>query len=117
MLLSWAATLYAQSQSALVGPPPSEVSIRTPEPFPVIGRLLRPFHMEKRQVAPVRLTNSSRLDSLIRGGNLYLSAEDAIALAIENNLDIAIQRYGPFLAQESLRRTLGGALLRSDINI
>src|SRR5215469_4375262 len=91
---------------------PSEVSISTPAPSPVIGRLLRPFHLERRGVAPARLTNSSRLDSLIRGGNLYLSAQDAIALALENNLDIAIQRYGPFMAQEGLRRTLGGQLLR-----
>jgi len=32
------------------------------------------------------MTNSQRLRSLIRGGNLYLSVEDALALAIENNL-------------------------------
>jgi outer membrane protein len=93
---------------------PSEVSISTPAPSPVLGRLLRPFHLEQRAVAHARLTNSSRLDSLIRGGNLYLTAQDAIALALENNLDIAIQRYGPFMAQEGLRRTQGGQLLRQD---
>ena len=46
-----------------------------------------------------------RLESLVHGGNLYLTAQDVIALVLENNLDIAVQRYSPFLAQEVLRRT------------
>jgi len=96
---------------------PSEVSISTPPPSPVIGRLLRPFHLERRVVAFARLTNSSRLDSLINGGNLYLTVQDTIALALENNLDIAVQRYGPFLAQEDLQRALSGNLLRQDVTI
>jgi outer membrane protein len=65
----------------------------------------------------VKLTNSSRLDSLITGGNLYLTMQDAIALALENNLDIAVQRYGPFLAQEDLKRSLAGGILRQDTTI
>src|ERR1700751_5757829 len=50
-----------------------------------------------RTVPPINLANSNRLSALIRGGNLYLSAEDVIALGLENNLDIEIQRYGPLL--------------------
>ncbi len=96
--------LYAQS---------SEVSIRTPPSAPVIGRLLAPFHLEKRVVAPPRLENSPRLESLVRGGNLYLSVQDVIALVLENNLDIAVQRYTPLLAREVLRRAEGGNILRS----
>jgi len=110
-LFTSAAAVFAQS------PAPSEVSISTPPPSPFIGRLLRPFHLERRIVAPARLTNSSRLDSLIVGGNLYLTVQDTIALALENNLDIAVQRYGPFLAQEDLRRALGGGILRQDVTI
>src|SRR5438270_9407929 len=91
----------------------SEVSITAPPPPRVIGRFLAPFHLEKRIVPPAKLTNSPRLESLVRGGNLYLSAQDVIALALENNLDIAVQRYSPFLAQEVLRRAQGGGLLRS----
>ena len=106
----------AFGQSVMVQSP-SEVSIQAPQPPPVIGRLLRPFNLERRQVAPARLSNSSRLETLIRGGNLYLTVQDAIALALENNLDIAIQRYGPYLANEDLRRTLGGGILRQDIAI
>jgi outer membrane protein TolC len=90
-----------------------EVSITEPAPPPVIGPLLRPFHMERRIVAPAKLTNTPRLESLIRGGNLYLSVQDVIALVLENNLDIAIQRYAPYLSREVLRRAEGGGFLRS----
>lgn len=90
-----------------------EISIESPKPSPVIGPLLRPFHFERRLVSPVKLTNTPRLESLVRGGNLYLSVQDVIALVLENNIDIAIQRYGPPLAREVLRRAQGGGLLRS----
>ena len=89
-----------------------EIAIQTPPGPPVVGALLRPFHLEKRVVSPAKLTNTSRLDSLIRAGNLYLTAQDVIALALENNVDIAIQRYGPYLAREVLRRAQGGGALR-----
>jgi outer membrane protein len=91
----------------------SEVSIEAPKPPPVIGPILRPFHVEKRVVSPARLSNTPRLESLVRAGNLYLSVQDVIALVLENNLDIAVQRYSPLLAREVLRRTEGGGLLRS----
>ncbi len=89
-----------------------EISIQTPSLPPVVGPLLRPFHVERRVVSPAKLTNTSRLESLIRAGNLYLSSQDVIALALENNIDIAIQRYGPYLAREVLRRAQGGGALR-----
>ncbi len=57
---------------------------------------------------PASLANSGRLDSLLRGGNLYLSLQDAIALALENNLDIAIQRYAPRLADAALLSAKAG---------
>ena len=91
----------------------SEVSIEAPKPPPVVGPILHPFHIQRRIVPPARLTNSPRLESLVRAGNLYLSVQDVIALVLENNLDIAVQRYSPFLAREVLRRTEGGGLLRS----
>lgn len=94
----------------------SEVRIDMPKPVPVVGPLLRPFHFERRIFSPANLQNTPRLESLVRAGNLYLSVRDVIALTLENNLDIAIQRYGPVMAQEVLRRADGGGLLRSDIN-
>ena len=103
MLLASAAALRAQAP---------EVSIRTPPPNKYTGWLLKPFHLDKRIVAPIRLSNSPRLEQLVRSGNLYLSAQDVIALALENNLDIAVQRYGPFLSREVLMRAQAGGLLR-----
>jgi len=94
-------------------PQSAEISIETPRPTPIVGPLLRPFHMERRTVSPANLSNSPRLESLVRSGNLYLSVQDVIALVLENNIDIAIQRYGPVLAQEVIRRAQGGGLLRS----
>jgi outer membrane protein TolC len=76
-----------------------------------LGWLLNPYR--PRSVPPIRLTNSPRLDSLIRAGNLYLSAPDVVALAIENNIDVEVQRYGPLLAKEVLRRAEAGGALRS----
>ncbi len=103
VLLASGSTIFAQS---------SEVSIQSPPPPKYVGRFLKPFHLDKRVVAPARLNNSARLESLVRGGNLYLSVQDVIALALENNLDIAVQRYSPFLAREVLRRAEGGGFLR-----
>ncbi len=103
VLLVSGSTIFAQS---------SEVSIQSPPPPKYVGRFLKPFHLDKRVVAPARLNNSARLESLVRGGNLYLSVQDVIALALENNLDIAVQRYSPFLAREVLRRAEGGGFLR-----
>jgi outer membrane protein TolC len=58
------------------------------------------------------LTNSPRLDSLIRDGKLYLSLKDAIDLALENNLDLAIARYNLPIADTDLLRTRGGGTFR-----
>jgi len=93
-----------------------EVSIGTPTRVPFVQPLLTPFHMQKRPVGPAKLTNTPRLESLVRAGNLYLSLPDVIALSLENNLDIAVQRYGPYLAREIIRRAESGQALR-DVHI
>jgi len=54
----------------------------------------------------------SRLASLVRGGQLRLSLDEAIALALEQNLDVQLQRLGPALADTDVKRTLSGALAR-----
>jgi len=63
-------------------------------------------------IAPINMQNSNRLEALIRGGKLYLSLEDAIALALENNIDIEVARYGPQIAQADYLRARSGGLLR-----
>ncbi len=58
------------------------------------------------------LTNSPRLDRMIRDGKLYLSLKDAIDLALENNLDLAIARYNLPIADTDLLRTKAGGSFR-----
>jgi len=60
----------------------------------------------------VDLGNSNRLHSLIRAGRLYLTVQDAIALALENNLDLEVDRYGPLNAEWQLERSDAGGPLR-----
>lgn len=62
-----------------------------------------------RAIPPISMANSTRLDSLLRAGRLYLSVSDAIALAIENNLDVEVERYVYPLAEADLLRAHSGA--------
>ncbi len=83
--------------------------IQSPSGGGPFASLIRPYR--PKQVAPIDLSNSNRLESLIRAGNIYLSLQDAIALALENNLDIQIERYQiPFAAANTLRAKAGGLL-------
>jgi len=80
----------------------------------------RPFHIDlphsRNPLAPympnnapaLDLANSPRLQNLIRDGKLYISLNDAIALAIENNLDLAYFRYNFPIAQTDILRTKAG---------
>ncbi len=70
------------------------------------GRFFFPY--TPRQVAEPMLTNSPRIDQLIQNGKLMLSLEDAISLALENNMDIAVQRFTPWLDETALLRSLSG---------
>jgi len=57
---------------------------------------------------PLNLANSPRLQTVIRDGKLYISLHDAIALAIENNLDLAYFRYNFPIGQMDVQRTKAG---------
>ena len=87
--------------------PAQQASIGTqPANAPAI---LRPYLAP--EVPPVRLANSPRLNELIRAGTLYLTVQDAIALALENNIDIEVARYNPLILDWTLTRyKAGGAL-------
>jgi outer membrane protein TolC len=65
-------------------------------------------YTERDMPAP-DMTNSLRLDQLMRDGKIYLSMDDAVALALENNLDIAIQRYNFGIADTDVMRAKSGA--------
>src|SRR5471032_1563433 len=101
--LAACACLAAQSQAQAQNQP---ISIGRPQ-LPLGLRSYAP-----PSIPEIRLGNSNRLSSLIRAGNLYLSVQDALALAIENNLDLEIDRYGPLLAQSALKRAEAGGPIR-----
>src|SRR5258706_6836249 len=64
------------------------------------------------EVSQVNFQNSQRLFDLMRAGQLYLSLADAIAITLENNLDIELERFLPRIADTDLLRAQGGGLLR-----
>ena len=72
-----------------------------PNPFVVYGT---------REVAPLNVANSGRTDHLLIDGKLYLSLNDAVAMALEDNLDIGIQRYNLSIADTDILRTSSGAV-------
>ncbi len=69
-----------------------------------------PFNAYRATLVPQpNLANSPRIDALVKDGVLELSLKDAIALSLENNLDIAIARYNiPIAAADVLRTQAGG---------
>jgi outer membrane protein TolC len=125
-------TTFAQTNPA--GPLPSAPAAPQQAPPPTIAQQARaaaqpgpvtyqgPFHIEMPHshnplapyrpstVPPVDLQNSQRLYGLIRDGKLYISLQDAIALALENNLTLASFRYNFPIAQADLQRTKAGGL-------
>lgn len=72
-----------------------------------------PFNTYRATAVPQpNLANSSRIDTLVNNGVLELSLKDAISLALENNLDIAIARYNLPIAAADVLRTQAGGLFR-----
>ena len=94
----------------LVGSAAAQTAARIDSQKGGLGWLTHPY--QARSVPPISLANTTRLQALERAGNLYLAAQDVVALAIENNIDVEVQRYGPLLAREVLRRAQAGGALR-----
>ena len=82
-----------------------------PQPFHVpMPRSRNPLAPYRPSTAPeLDLSNSPRLQNLIRDGKIFLSLHDAIAVAIENNLDLAYFRYNFPIAQTDILRTKAGS--------
>ena len=104
--LSFLLALQAQDQT----PQDQTPMISVPPSSDRLHGLLRPY--AAREVSPASFENSARIHDLMRAGNLYLSLPDAIALAIENNLDIELGRYSIPIAQMETLRSKGGGLPR-----
>jgi outer membrane protein TolC len=105
----------------LPGPELTLAQNTTPPPQPVTQPALRldiPHSYNwisayrPTRVPPPNLTNSPRVDSLIRDGKMYLSLRDAIVLSLENNLDLAIARYNIPIAKADVLRTQAGGSFR-----
>ena len=64
-----------------------------------------PFNTYRATLVPQpNLANSGRIDSLVHNGVLELSLKEAIALSLENNLDLAIARYNIPIAEADILR-------------
>jgi len=77
------------------------------KPRSAFPHFLRPYRPQ--DVAQPNLGNSPRIDSLLRDGKIYLSIDDAVALTLENNLDIDIARYNLNIADTDYLRAKSGA--------
>lgn len=99
-----------QSAPPPTAPPPQRQAVNLKDysaPRSSFPHLFRPYMPQ--EVAPPNLSNSPRIDSLMRDGKIYLSIDDAVALALENNLDIDIARYNLNIADTDYLRAKSGA--------
>jgi len=88
--------------------PPQTVNlVDYSKPRSAFPHVLQPYMA--RELAQPNLGNSPRIDSLMRDGKIYLSIDDAVALALENNLDLDIARYNLNIADADLLRAKSGA--------
>ncbi len=77
------------------------------KPRSAFPHFLQPY--EAQQIPEPSLGNSPRVDSLMHDGKIHLSIDDAVALALENNLDIDIARYNLNIADTDFLRAKSGA--------
>ncbi len=77
------------------------------KPRSAFPHLLQPY--QPQEVAQPNMGNSPRIDSLMRDGKIYLSIDDAVALTLENNLDLDIARYNLNIADTDYLRAKSGA--------
>ena len=107
--------VYAQNvptspapQSSAIVAQPQEIHLQDyAKPLRAFPNILKPY--EARELPLPNFANAPRMDSLIRDGKIYLSIDDAVALTLENNLDIEIARYNLNIADTDYLRARSGA--------
>ena len=113
----WAQTAPAEP-SAPSAQMPAQRAMSSTQPFDVeeyarpksqFPNLLAPY--TPTHVAPPKLSNTPRIDQLMHDGKLYVSMNDAVALALENNLDIAIARYNLNISDTDVWRAKAGSTI------
>src|SRR5256885_3211145 len=113
LLIATCALAQQPSAPASIAPapqsaPPSPVHLRDySQPRSALPKFLQPY--TPRPLEFSNLGNSPRIDTLMRDGKIYLSIDDAVALALENNLDLEIARYNLNIAEADLLRARSGA--------
>jgi outer membrane protein TolC len=124
-LMAWApvAPVFAQQQGESTPPAQPEPAGRTIELsnqnytygkrwFPNI----KAPYTQTAVPVPI-LTNAPRIEQMVQDGKLRISLQDAVDLALQNNLAIVIERYIPWLAEASILHTLsGGAPTSGPVN-
>lgn len=112
-----------QSDQSQVSAPQTTVTVKQPGPPPppagpksLSDRALRQYAYGKSWfpdiLAPYTqlavpmpdLVNAPDVAGYIKDGKLVLSLQDAIALALKNNMDIQVQQYNPWIAETSILR-------------
>ncbi len=105
-------------QSAPQSQPFTTISVERPQPPRFLSQdYTKPRGYFPNPIAPYlvrtlpapNLSNSPRINDLMRDGKLYISMDDAVSLALENNLDIAIQRYNLNIADTDILRAKAGS--------
>lgn len=117
LALIMASAGWAQDVPPAPPAPPSETSLSSStHPFDVeqyakpksnFPNPLSPYIL--RRVDPPSLANTPRIDQMLHDGKLYISMNDAVALALENNLDIAIARYNMNIADTDIWKARAGS--------
>ena len=110
----------AAQQPSTPPPPAPSAAAAESKPAPKLTDYSRPrSHIPdpiapyiSRPVVPAFLGNSPRIDQLLQNGKIMLSLDDAIALALENNLDLAIARYNLSIADTDILRAKAGQSTR-----
>jgi outer membrane protein TolC len=118
--LAAAASLFATLTVACWGQesvPAPMPQVQANQPLPALNYTKPASHFpnpiapyKPRYLSAPNLSNTGRIDQLMHDGKLYLSLNDAIALALENNLDIAIARYNLNIADTDILRAKAGAV-------
>ncbi|HXC33978.1 MAG TPA: TolC family protein [Verrucomicrobiae bacterium] len=115
MGLAPAAPVFAQQQGDSTPPAPPQLASRTIQVSnqnfsygkPWFPHIIAPY--TPTPVPEPVLTNAPRIEEMVKDGKLTISLQDAVDLALQNNLSIVIERYVPWMAEANILRTLSGA--------
>jgi outer membrane protein len=115
----------AQAPPAMPAPTPNQQPAQAaPTPMPPFHFSLGPDYSRPKaafpnlfapysplQIPAPQFVNSPRIEQLIQNGQLRISLQDAVELALENNVDISVQRFYPWIADTNLLRAKGGGAI------